>query len=123
MDSAVGVDFRGLAFHLNFSEQWFVQLELLSVHLLLGGLRRLLVHLLLQESGVFSIDHLDLLVQTVFLILVVLLVARPQHCLLIVMRLRVLFTYVLLLHLSSEECAHLVLFHLLASDTSAVLFS
>ena len=100
---------HALAFLLNFPEQRLVKSKLLAVHFLLGSLAFLLMHLLLEELGVFDLDGFDLLLEPILLLLVVLFIARPEDSLLVGVRLGLGISSLLLLHLAHQKLAHLLL--------------
>lgn len=108
---------------MDFTQQRLVQLELLAIHLLLSLLALLLVHLLLQEGCILVVDRLDLGRQTLLLILVVLLVASPQHSLLVIVGLRGCLALLLFAHLAVEQMPHFLLLLLFTGNAALFLGS
>jgi hypothetical protein len=88
-----------LSLLVDLAEEGLVELELLSIHLALCLFALLLINLLLKELSILTIDLLDLLIQPFLFLLIVRLVARPNHCLLIVVVLSVALTAKLFLNL------------------------
>lgn len=88
-----------LSLLVDLAEEGLVELELLSIHLALCLFALLLINLLLKELSILTIDLLDLLIQPFLFLLIVRLVARPNHCLLIVVVLCVALTAKLFLNL------------------------
>lgn len=120
---AVSVHFATLALLLNLPKQGLVQLELLAIHFSLAILRFFLVDLLLQEVCVLRIDLPDFGSEPRLLILVVLLVTRPQQRLLVLVSFERRLSLLLLFDLPLQQLSHLDLFSAFAFLARPVLFA
>jgi hypothetical protein len=96
-------------FHLNFTEQWFVQCELLAVHFLLINLGLLLLDLTLEEGCVLRVNLLNLLMQSLLFSIVVLLIACPDIRLLICVRFESRLAPLFFLYLPRKKLPHFLL--------------
>jgi hypothetical protein len=95
---------------VDFTQKRLVELKLLFIHLALCLFSFFLLNLPLQELSIFLVDVSDLALKTTFLLFVVGLVASPDLSLFVMMHLLLVFTVVLLDHLTAQKFTHLILF-------------
>lgn len=81
---------------------------------------RFLCHLLKQEILVIFIDFIYSVLQSLFLLLIVLFVSLPHSCLLINIWLLIMLSLPLILHLLSQELSHILL--VLLQSMKSLLF-
>lgn len=95
--------------------------EFVFVHATHRLLASLLLHLLLQELLVLSVNSLNFILKSLLLFFVVPLILRPNHGLLIVQRLLLSLLLSLLIHLLGKKSSHLFLLKAVSLSTSLLL--
>lgn len=93
---------------IGFSKQWFVNSNLISIHL--SELATFFLHLLHQEVGVILVYLVNSVSQTFFFFFVVGFVKVPHFCLLVDVLFITLFSVTLLFDLCGQELSHSQLF-------------